>query len=58
MPINTPIAIISGSAGTIAPKMMMASENAIKNTSTPAASGWALIQARVASNQALCIGGL
>ena len=52
-PISTPIANSIGSAGTMAPRMITASQNAIRNMTTPAATGWAPIQATRLSNQAL-----
>ena len=57
-PTNAPTANSSGSAGTTMPTTASASQNATRKTSAPAACGCALIQAMVASNQALGIVGL
>jgi len=58
MPISTPTAIISGSAGTIAPRMITASQKAMAKTAPPASTGCAAIQARRESIQEGCIAGL
>ena len=56
MPISTPTAIISGSAGTIAPRMMTASLKAMAKTTMPASVGCAAIHASRVSIQAFIAG--
>ena len=57
-PTRVPTANSSGSAGTTMPRMMSASQKAIRKITTPAAMGWAAIHAVALSSQAESIGGL
>ena len=58
MPISTPTAISSGSAGTTAPTTINASAKAMAKNNTPASTGWLPTQASVLSIHEGCIGRL